>query len=207
MNTVTFNGNSYKVPTTADLSGWGTNLTTYLSALAAGASGLNVTNTFTATQLFPAVGLVPGAVPTQTVDAQVYAGTDGNLYALPSSANPAVPVQLTPGAIAPPRFVVKTANYSVLAADNGLHFLTVGASGAVQFTLPTGALGLEYTFTCSAAQTMTIVGSSFVGPGSLSGTVVTIFGASAGSRYTLVKVAYDGAAWNLESVFGTAFVA
>lgn len=47
---------------------------------------------------------------------------------------------------------VKTANYTVLAAQSGIIFTTVGASGAVAFALPAATVGLEYFFQVGAAQ-------------------------------------------------------
>lgn len=52
--------------------------------------------------------------------------------------------------------VAKTANYTVLAADLNNFFTNAGASGTVNFTLPTAAAGLVYTFYVDAAQTVTI---------------------------------------------------
>lgn len=51
----------------------------------------------------------------------------------------------------------KTANYTVVEADNGTLFTNKGASGAVTFTLPeTAKIGLEYTFYGMAAQSLTV---------------------------------------------------
>lgn len=52
--------------------------------------------------------------------------------------------------------VAKTADYTVVAADNGTVFTTRGAVGAVNFTLPTIAAGLRYRFMNEAGQNMTI---------------------------------------------------
>lgn len=58
--------------------------------------------------------------------------------------------------------ITKTADYTVLAADNGAWFNTKGAGGTVVFTLPAVAtsLGLNYRFTAAAAQVMTITAPS-----------------------------------------------
>lgn len=56
--------------------------------------------------------------------------------------------------------VTKTANYGVLAADSGTYFDNVGAVGAVNFSLPTAADGLNYAFTVDAAQTLTITAAA-----------------------------------------------
>lgn len=50
----------------------------------------------------------------------------------------------------------KTADYSVLATDSGKVFTTTGATGAVNFTLPAKAVGLEFTFINTVDQNMTI---------------------------------------------------
>lgn len=49
--TVNFNGVAYTIPLVNE-TGWGTTLTAYLAALAAGAAGVNVANTFTGFQTF-----------------------------------------------------------------------------------------------------------------------------------------------------------
>jgi hypothetical protein len=67
----------------------------------------------------------------------------------------------------------KTANYTVTAADNGTHFTTLGAGGAVQFTLPTVAAGLRYRFTNCVDQNMTVAGAA--------GTLITFNNAAATS--------------------------
>lgn len=46
----------------------------------------------------------------------------------------------------------KTANYTVLAADSFTDFDNAGAAGVVTFTLPTAALGLNFTFSAVVAQ-------------------------------------------------------
>lgn len=51
----------------------------------------------------------------------------------------------------------KTADYTVKAYESGTLFTTRGASGAVNFTLPTTAtLGLHYGFYCAADQNLTV---------------------------------------------------
>lgn len=93
---IVFNGVTYQIPLPGDTSGWGTILDTLFSGLAAGAAGKNVANTFTAKQTLSA-GLALGSqsAPTQAVTAQVYAGTDGNVYAIPATGNAATPIALT----------------------------------------------------------------------------------------------------------------
>ena len=52
--------------------------------------------------------------------------------------------------------VAKTADYTVVAADNNKIFTTRGAAGAVNFTLPALARGLRFTFFNEAGQNMTV---------------------------------------------------
>lgn len=53
-------------------------------------------------------------------------------------------------------YVAKTSNYSLTYTDANTPFTNTGASGAVNFTLPTAFAGLEYDFYIDAAQTFTI---------------------------------------------------
>ena len=52
--------------------------------------------------------------------------------------------------------IPKTANYTVLAADSGKTFTTVGAAGVVTFAMPAAVLGLKYRFRVGAAQELRI---------------------------------------------------
>lgn len=54
----------------------------------------------------------------------------------------------------------KTANYPVVVLDSGTFFNNIGASGSVNFTLPTASAGLHYSFTIQAAQTVTVTAGS-----------------------------------------------
>lgn len=58
------------------------------------------------------------------------------------------------------KFVTKTADYTVLASDNLTFFDNFGASGTVNFTLPTLANGLSYNFRCRADQTLTVTSAA-----------------------------------------------
>lgn len=51
---------------------------------------------------------------------------------------------------------VKTADYTVTAADSGKTFTTVGATGAVTFAMPAAVVGLKYRFRVGAAQQLRI---------------------------------------------------
>lgn len=67
--------------------------------------------------------------------------------------------------------IPKTANYSVLVSDNGTIFTNAGAVGAVTFTLPAIADGLNYGFYVDADQSVTISsneGSNVIAPGNAS---------------------------------------
>lgn len=64
------------------------------------------------------------------------------------------------GAFPVQKFVTKTADYTVLAADNGTFFDTFGATGAVNFTLPTLANGLSYNFRNRADQNLTVTSAA-----------------------------------------------
>jgi hypothetical protein len=52
--------------------------------------------------------------------------------------------------------VAKTADYTVVAADNNKTFTNKGAAGAVNFTLPALARGLRFRFFVEADNTLTI---------------------------------------------------
>lgn len=55
----------------------------------------------------------------------------------------------------------KTADYAVVAADSGTVFVTTGAAGAVNFTLPSVATaGLEFTFVNTVDQNMVITATA-----------------------------------------------
>ena len=56
--------------------------------------------------------------------------------------------------------VAKTADYTVVAADNGTLFSTLGASGAVNFTLPALEAGLVYEFINRVDQNMTVTSAA-----------------------------------------------
>lgn len=54
------------------------------------------------------------------------------------------------------RTIAKTANYTVVAADNGTCFTTTGAVAPVNFTLPAPAKGLRYRFFNTVNQNMVV---------------------------------------------------
>lgn len=61
-----------------------------------------------------------------------------------------------PNAKEPNAVAAKTAAYTVTAAESGKRFTNTGASGAIAFTLPAAAIGLEYWFWVGAAQELRI---------------------------------------------------
>lgn len=52
--------------------------------------------------------------------------------------------------------VTKTTNYTIVSSDNGRHFNTLGASGAVTFTLPSSAVDFTVGFMVGAAHALNI---------------------------------------------------
>lgn len=60
-----------------------------------------------------------------------------------------------------PRFLTKTADYTVLRTDAGTFFNTVGATAAVNFTLPAISTGpWQFWFMAGAAQNMTVTSAT-----------------------------------------------
>lgn len=78
---------------------------------------------------------------------------------------------VAPGA--PIAEVIKTTDYTVVAADNGKLFTNEGAAGAVNFTLPTVAAGYRFWFKSVADQNLTVTGAA--------GTVIALNNAAATS--------------------------
>lgn len=56
----------------------------------------------------------------------------------------------------PAEVQVKTANYTVLASENGNYFSTKGAVGTVVFALPAAVVGLRYGFYVGAVQELRV---------------------------------------------------
>lgn len=98
MITISFNGTLFSIPATSQDVNWGAQLTSYLSALAAGAAPLNAASTFTAAVQF-ATGLGVGpqsSTPTQNANAQLYTNpSTGQLMAVLPSPQSSTPVQLS----------------------------------------------------------------------------------------------------------------
>lgn len=62
--------------------------------------------------------------------------------------------------VAPVLESAKTANYTVVAADNGTLFTNTGAGGAVVFTLPALAANLSFMFCVTADQSVTVTSAA-----------------------------------------------
>lgn len=56
----------------------------------------------------------------------------------------------------PAEVQVKTADYTILAGENGSVFSTKGAAGTVVFTLPAAVVGLRYGFYVGAVQELRV---------------------------------------------------
>jgi Bacteriophage lambda head decoration protein D len=102
------------------------------------------------------------------------------------------------------QLIVKAADYTVVAADNGAEFQ---ATAAVNFTLPAAAAGYEFTFTQTANANLVVTGSTnIVCDGNAGATSITYSTAShkIGSRLRLTTQ-YVGSAWKYvaENLGGT----
>lgn len=98
MITISFNGTLFSIPATSQDVNWGAQLTSYLSALAAGAAPLNAASTFTAAVQFAAgLGIGPqSSPPTQNANAQLYTDpSTGQLMAVLPSPQSSTPVRLS----------------------------------------------------------------------------------------------------------------
>lgn len=203
-----FNQNTYPIPAPGDKSqNWGAQINSYLSALASGAAAQNVVNTFTAQQAFNAgIALATEAAPSQTANLQLFCNvTDGNLYALLPIGHSAVPINLTISNPSAPAYVAKTIDYTIKATDNTTRFSNLGASSTVTFTLPAATVGLEFYFTCVAAQQMTVqpTAGSMLVPGGNSGASATVYGNITANRYTSFRIScVDGTNWVLGQLTG-----
>ncbi|HKQ06804.1 MAG TPA: hypothetical protein VJ464_16840 [Blastocatellia bacterium] len=87
--------------------------------------------------------------------------------------------------------VAKTANYTVVARDTGRFFTNAGASGEVDFTLPTAAAGLTYIFYVDAAQTLKVIAGASTTirvAGSVSASAGNITNATTGGSIRLTAI-------------------
>jgi hypothetical protein len=102
------------------------------------------------------------------------------------------------------RVSAKTANYSVATGDSNTFFTNTGATGEVDFTLPTAAVGLVYTFYVDAAQTLKVIAGASTTirvAGSVSAAAGNITNATTGGCITLIAISTTQ--WVAESSQGT----
>ena len=101
--------------------------------------------------------------------------------------------------------VAKTTNYGIQVASDGDNFFTnAGATGSVNFTLPTAAAGLTYTFYIDAAQTLTITAGASTTiriAGNVSASAGNITSNTVGNCITLVAI--SSTKWVTKSHEGT----
>lgn len=98
----------------------------------------------------------------------------------------------------------KTTNYSVLSGDSGTFFDNTGAGGSVNFTLPTAAAGLWYTFYTDAVQTVTVTAGASTTiqlGGSTSASAGNVTNAVKGNSITVIGI--DTTHWVTYSYTGT----
>lgn len=96
--------------------------------------------------------------------------------------------------------VSKTADYTVLAADNGKHFDNIGAAGSVNFTLPAVASSAGFTMfvhqVVDQAVVITAPAGTLVGPNNAGRATYT--SAGAGNRIGVdIRLYCNGAKWFL----------
>lgn len=156
----------------------------------------------------PAIMAVSGSPVTGSGTLAVSLNTQAanTVLAGPTSGGSATPAfRALTVADLPAPFAAKTANYPILVADTQTRFSNLGALASVTFTLPTATSGLEFYFTCMAAQNLVVTGaaSSIVGPSGLTGTHVTVYGTLPANRYTSFKLGcYDGSTWVVQNLTG-----
>lgn len=98
----------------------------------------------------------------------------------------------------------KTTNYSVLAGDTSTHFDNIGAAGEVDFALPTGAVGLTYTFTVKAAQVLKVIAAASTTISIGASTSASAGNISASGAYASVTIyAISTTEWVAKSSTGT----
>lgn len=98
----------------------------------------------------------------------------------------------------------RTADLMVTAAASNTFYTNTGASGTVNFTLPTAAAGLTYTFYIDAAQTLTIIAGASTTIRSGSSVTTTAGNVTANTQGNLIRiVATSTTQWVAESITGT----
>jgi hypothetical protein len=96
------------------------------------------------------------------------------------------------------RIIAETGNYSPGNADSGTTYTNTGASGEVDGTLPTAAVGLVYTFYVDAAQTHKIVAGA--------STTITVAGTTSASAGNITSNT-PGTSVKLKAISTTHWVA
>ncbi len=100
------------------------------------------------------------------------------------------------------KVTTKTAAYTVTVAETGVVFNNIGAGGAVTFTLPTAAAGLQYCFATVAAQQIAVDPAStnaILALTNAGGDKIT--NSTAGNSVCLVGV--SATQWVARDVYGT----
>lgn len=87
----------------------------------------------------------------------------------------------------------KTANYTVKAVETGQAFSNKGATGTVQFTLPTPKAGLKFVFLVVAAQTFEVLPSA--GGEKINNGSTKISAAGTQANLGVAEVFSDGTNW------------
>lgn len=91
--------------------------------------------------------------------------------------------------------IVKTTNYNISAADVGSFFINTGAVGEVDFTLPTGIIGLKYSFYIDNPFTVKVIantGAKIRYLSTLSAANGNIAASTQGNRVYLVCIGISG---------------
>jgi len=98
----------------------------------------------------------------------------------------------------------KTADYTVVINDSNRFFTNTGASGTVNFTLPTASAGLTYTFYIDASQTLTITAGASTTIRSGSSVTASAGNITSNTVGNLVRlVAISSTQWVAESITGS----
>lgn len=93
-----------------------------------------------------------------------------------------------------PSAKAKTANYTIQANETGSAFTNTGASGEVDFTLPTAVAGLWFLFAVTANQVVKVVTS---GGAKINNATTSLNAATPAVGVQMAKViCVDGTNWN-----------
>jgi hypothetical protein len=98
----------------------------------------------------------------------------------------------------------KTSNYTVVNTDSHTFFTNTGAAGTVNFTLPTAAAGLTYTFYIDAAQTLTITAGASTTIRSGSSVTTSAGNVTSSTQGNLIRItAISTTQWIADFITGT----